>query len=394
MSNENETLKMVQSIDAAIKNMKKDGEEINAQIKKSVETTGADAKAAVEAANKLAENVKAQAAAIVEIEQKLVDRVSAGKADPVTAGGIFIKSDAFKRFADGHTQKARIEANTITGQSGSPAANSDTLVASDRLAGIVGGAFRTLRVLDVLPMGMTNSNIVEYTKESTFTNSAAEAAEGATKAESTLEFTLANAPVRTIAHFLKVSKQVLEDSAALQSFIDTRLRYGVELKLETQVIAGAGTGQQISGITASGNYTAFTPVTGDTALDSLSKAIQAVEEADYAPTAIMLNPANWHAIARLKDTTNQYIFGSPAGMLGPMLWGLPVVVSNSITANKLLVGAFNVSHQVFMRSGTVVEMFEQDDTNVQKNLLTVRAENRATLATFRAASVYYGNLTV
>lgn len=385
---------LIGEVNSAIENMKKTNAQINAELKTAAESSGAEAKAAVKKADELAAKITAQANALVEIEQKLAAKAIAGKADPVTVGSQFIKSDAFKRFADGTSNRARIEANTITGQTGSPATNSDTLVPSDRLAGIIGGAFRTLRVLDVLPLGVTNSNIIEYTKESTFTNAAAEAAEGAAKAESTLEFTLASAPVRTIAHLLKVSKQVLEDSAALQSFIDTRLRYGVDLKLETQVIAGAGTGQQISGITASGNYTAFTPTTGDTALDSISRAIQAVEEADYAPTAIMLNPANWHAIARLKDTTNQYIFGAPAGMLQPALWGLPVVVSNSITANKLIVGAFNVSHQVFMRSGTVVEMFEQDSDNVQKNLLTVRAENRATLATYRAASVYYGNLTV
>lgn len=394
MSNDKDVMSMVGDVTAAMDTMKKQNNEINALLKVAAESAGSDAKAAVKAADELAKKVASQATSIVEIEQKLADRVLSGKSSAASVGETFVKSDAFKRFADGASSRARIEANTITGQTGSPATNSDTLVPSQRLDGIVGGAFRTLKVMDVLPQGVTNSNIVEYTKESTFTNNAAEAAEGATKAESVLEFTLANAPVRTIAHFLKVSKQVLEDAAALQSFIDTRLRYGVELKLETQLIAGAGTGQQISGITASGNYTAFTPATGDTALDSLSKAIQAVEEADYAATAIMMNPANWHAIARLKDLENRYIVGSPASALQPMLWGLPVVVSNSITSGKLLVGAFNISHQVFMRSGTVVEMFEQDDTNVQKNLLTVRAEARATLATFRAASVQYGNLTL
>lgn len=392
---EKDVLSMVTEVNSAIEAMKKTNAEINASLKASVEASGKDAKDAVKAADDLAKKIQAQANSIVEIEQKIADKVISGReAAPQSAGEMFIKSDAFKRFADGASNRARIEANTITGQSGSPAVNSDTLVASDRLGGIVSGAYRTLKVLDVLPKGVTNSNIVEYTKELLFTNNAAETAEGAAKPESVLTFELASAPVRTIAHFLKVSKQVLDDAPALQSFIDTRLRYGVELKLEQQVLVGAGTGQEISGITASGNYTAFTPATGDTALDSINKAIEAVAEADYAATAIMMNPNDWYAITRLKDTTNQYIFGAPVGALGNTLWGLPVVVTNSLTAGKLLVGAFNISHQVFMRSGTVVEMFEQDDTNVQKNLLTVRAENRATLATFRAASVQYGNLTL
>lgn len=390
-----ETEKIVQEINASMEAFKKTNAEINATLKATVEATGADAKAAVQKADDLAKKLTAQADAIVELEQKLATNVQKGKEDVMTLGQMVIKSDAFKRFSSGETQKVRIEANTITGQTGSPATNSDTLVPSQRLAGIIPGAFRTLRVTDVIPNFVTNSNIVEYTKESTFTNAAAETAEGAAKPESTLEFTLANAPVRTIAHFLKVSKQVLEDAAALQSYIDQRLRYGVELKLETQIIAGAGTGQQISGITASGNHTAFTPLTGDTALDSINQAIEDVALADYTATAIMLNPANWHAIERLKDTTNQYIVGNPAGgVLAASLWGLPVIASNSVTANKLIVGDFTAAYGLFRRSGTVVEMFEQDSDNVQKNLITVRGEARATLATFVPAAVYYGNLTV
>jgi HK97 family phage major capsid protein len=390
-----ETTELVKQINASMEAFKTTNAEINANLKAAVETTGKDAKDAIAKADVLAQKLAGQADSIVALEQKLAEGVVKGKEDVKTLGQMVIKSDGFKRFASGETNKFRIEANTITGQSGSPAVNSDTLVPSQRLGGIVPGAFRTLRVTDVIPNFTTNSNIIEYTKESTFTNAAAEAAEGAAKAESTLEFTLSNAPVRTIAHFLKVSKQVLDDAAALQSYIDQRLRYGVELKLETQLIAGAGTGQQISGITASGNYTAFTPVTGDTALDSLNKAIQAVAVADYNATAIMMNPADWHAIERLKDSQNRYIVGNPAGgLLSAALWGLPVVVSNSVTSGKLIVGAFDIAHGLFRRQATVVEMFEQDSDNVQKNLVTVRGEARAALATFVPAAVQYGNLTV
>lgn len=392
---EKDPVQLVAQIGAAMDEMKKANAEMNTVLKQSCEVSGSDAKAAIAKADALAQKIQAFGTQIVELEQKLADNVHKGKAAINTLGESVIKSDAFKRFAAGESQKLRIEANTITGQSGSPASNDDTIVQSQRLAGVYGGAFRALRVLDVLPQGVTNSNIVEYTKENTFTNSAAEAAEGASKAESTLDFTLASAPVRTIAHYLKASKQILEDSSMLKSYIDTRLRYGVELKLEEQVVAGAGTGQQISGLTASGNYTAFTPLTGDTALDSLSRAIEAIAASDYASTAIMMNPADWHALERLKDSQNRYLIGNPSGgVLAANIWGLPVVVSNSVTSGKLLVGAFDVSSQVFFRNNTAVEMFEQDDTNVQKNLVTIRAERRACLATYASAAVRYGNLTL
>src|SRR5690606_25349230 len=143
-------------------------------------------------------------------------------------------SEGFKAFANGSSgnQKFRIEANTIIGQEGSPLENSDTLVAPHRLPGIIPGALRSLRVRDVLPSGVTSSNNIHYTRESAFTNDAAERNEGTQKPESALTFELVDAPVRTIAHFLKVSKQVLDDAPALQSYIDTRLRYGVELRFD------------------------------------------------------------------------------------------------------------------------------------------------------------------
>ncbi len=389
-------VQLVSQIQETMASMKKDHEVIVKELQEASKTAGADAKAAIERAEKLAEKQAANSAAIVELEQKLADNVHKGQAAVQTLGQMVIKSDAFKQYAQGNTSKFRIEANTITGQEGSPATNSDTLVPAQRLGGIVPGAFRALRVRDIVLQGTTTSNSVEYTKELLFTNNAAETAEGATKPESVLTFELANAPVRTIAHFLKVSKQVLEDATALQSYIDTRLRYGVELKYDAQLLNGNGTGQAISGMTDSGNYTAFTPVTGDNALDSINRAIEAVALADYAPTAIVLNPADWHAIERLKVGTSdaRYIVGNPNGVMGASLWGLPVVVTNNLATGKLLVGAFDIAYQVWNRSGAVVEMFEQDDTNVQKNLITVRAEMRGTLATYRPASVYYGNTTL
>ena len=59
-----------------------------------------------------------------------------------------------------------------------------------------------------------------------------------------------------------------------------------------------------------------------------------------------------------------------------------------------MVGAFDQAYQVFNRKGTVVEIFAQDDVNVQKNLVTIRAERRGALASYVPAAVYRGNLTL
>lgn len=364
------------------------------EIAATLSGMGSESKAAIATAEKAVAEIKSLADRVLEIEQKTAEAVSKGQESPKTLGQMLIETDSFKSFASGLSTKARMEfKNTITGQAGSPPANSDILVGAQRLPGIIPGAFRSLRIRDILPAGTTNSNMVEYTRELAFTNNAAEAAEAAQKAESSLTFELATAPVRTVAHFLKLSKQVMDDAPALASYVDTRLRYGVEQRIDAQLLNGNGTGQNISGMTDSGNFTAFTPASGDNAIDSISKAIYAVIGADYAPTAIVMNPADWGEIERTK-INDSYVFGSPATAVGPVIWGLPVVVTNAMTQGKFMVGAMDIAYQVWNRQGTIVEMSESDDTNFQKNLVTVRAESRLALAVYRPASVRYGDLTV
>jgi len=378
-------------LNQVIETIEKKQVEIDAMLK----SAGTESKAAVEAAEKAVQELKSLGDRMLEIEQKNADAVLRGKVEEVKSlGQSFASSDEFKAFAEGRTSKARIELkNTITGQSGSPAANSDTIVAPQRQSGIVSGAYRSLRIRDVLPFGTTTSNLVEYTRELAFTNSAAETAEGVTKPESALTFELVSAPVKTIAHWLKLSKQVMDDAPALASYVDTRLRYGVELRIDQQLLNGNGTGQNIGGLTKSGNFTAFTPVSGDNGIDSINKAIYAVAAADYQATAIILNPADWGAIERTKSTTGEYEF-APNMAMTPTLWGLPVVVTNTMTAGKFMVGAMDIAAQVWNRQGVTVEMSEADDTNFQKNLVTVRAESRLALAIYRPASIQYGSLVL
>jgi HK97 family phage major capsid protein len=385
---------LVGEVRSSMEQMKKDNATLMKELRESTALAGTQSKDAVAGMEKLAAQLQGFSNKIVDMEQKLADQVIKGKASPQTLGQLVIKSDAFKKFASGESRKMHVQANTITGQEGSPAENSDTLVAPQRLPGIVPGAFRLLRVSDIVPHGTTTSNAVEFTRELAFTNNAAETAEGAQKPESALTFELVSTPVRTIAHFIKVSKQVLDDAPALASYIDTRLRHGTDQRYDAQLLNGDGTGQNISGMTDSGNYTAYTPVTGDTALDSINRAIYAVIGADYAATGIVMNPADWGAIERLKDSQANYIIGNPQGNIGPVLWGLPVVVTNAMAAGKFLCASFDIAYQAWDRQGTVVEMFEQDSDNVQKNLLTVRSEKRGCLASYRPASTRYGNLTL
>jgi HK97 family phage major capsid protein len=388
-----EEIKKFEELNAAFELNAKKLDEFIANAKKELGDADGKAAEAVKSAEALAKQHETLVTRMTEAEQKLAEGLKKGTERPATVGETFIKSEAYQAFRDGKQAKVRLELkNTITGQEGSPPENSDVLVPPSRLPGIIPGAFRSLRIRDVIPSGATASNAVEYTRELAFVNRAAETAEGETKPESDVTFELVSAPVRTIAHWLKLSKQVLDDAPALASYIDVRLRYGVDLRIDTQLLRGNGSGQNISGMMNSGNFTAFTPATGDTALDSINRAIYQVWAADYAPTAMVMGPADWGAIERIKGDDEHYVIGNPQSALGPTLWGLPVVISNAMTPGKFILGAMDIAYQVWNRQGTAVEMYEQDEDNVQTNLVTVRAENRLALAIYRPASVVSGNL--
>jgi HK97 family phage major capsid protein len=338
---------------------------------------------------------------LLDVEQLLAGGMQGGDTQERKSWGqSMVESDAFKSFAEGgEFARARIEVkNTILGESGSPANPDDVLVGADRLPGIVPGAFRSLNILDFVNTGSTASNQIEYTRELAWTNDAAETAEGAVKPESDLTFELVQDPVRTIAHFLRASKQILDDAPMLSSYIDRRMRHGVRKRLQTQLINGNGTSPNLAGISAAGRHTAFTPTASEIALDALNRAKYAVIGADYDPNFIWLNPEDWGAMERVKEgATSKYQASDGAalayinGGMTPLIWGLPVVASNDVPSGQFMLGDSN-AFQLFMRQGVILEMFEQDADNVQRNLLTIRAEMRAAFAVYTPAAIQYGDL--
>lgn len=369
------------------------------QLRESGEVVGSlksELKAAAEKNDELAAEVKRLSDDILDVQQK-GQKADKHKQEAKSMGAQFVESEAFQSYKSGSTNKARLEMkNTIIGEGGSPQDPTNDIVPLQTMPGIVGGAFRQLRVRDILNTGVATGNTVHYTRELTFTNNAAETAEAAQKPETVLTFEGVDTPVRTIAHFLKVSKQVLDDAPALQSYIDRRLRYGVEIRMEQQIINGNGTSPNLSGMLDTGNFTSLTAASGDTDFDFANKAKYKVIESDYMADYYLINPADWGVMERIKTTDGEYI-GSTSAIgylqngLVPTLWGLPVIASNSVPQGTLIAAARDAS-MFWQRQGTTVEIFDQNEDDVEKNLLTVRAEARGAFTVFRPAAIVAGTL--
>lgn len=368
------------------------GKEMDAFLKEGVariEGIDTATKDAVKSIEKHAQDLQELGQRVKDAEQKLAESINRGHAAAsVSAGEQFARSQEVQEFLARKSKIGAVEVkNTIT--------STDATTAPDRQPGVIPGAFRALRIRDVLPTAITSLNVIETTKENTVTYAAAEIGEGSSKPESAVTFALVQTNIATIATWLKLSKQVAADAPTLANYVNTRLMHMVERRIDSQIVNGDGTTPNISGITDSGNFTAYTPLTAYTALDSIAVAISNVATADYQANAILLNPADFWTIQRAKGTTNDhYLYGNPAsGQLGQTIWGLPVVASNAVASGKLIVADFTQAYQFWQRETTTIAISDSDSDNFTKNLVTVLAEARCALETRVPAACVYGNLT-
>ena len=379
-------LKALDSVEAKLTAMstKADGEAI------TVGKISSDTKTALDA---IGVQQRELADRLLSIEQKAT---APAQATGLTSwGDQFIKSARYADFAGGNMPKLRVEIkNTLTG--------SDTNVAPDRKPGVVSGAMLPFSMEALLPSTTTSSNAIEFTKEASFTNAAAEAAEGAAKAESSLTWSLVNMPVSTVAHWIKISKQLAADAPALAAYVNTRMRYGVNQKVDTQLVVGDGTAPNISGTYDTGNFTAHGYTNAAlTAISATFKKLILIRKimadlyaAGFPADAIVLNPADWATIEIELFTTaaGQTLYSvSESGQA--RLFGLPVIQAIGMAADTLQVGRFSEAYMLYNREGVVVEMSDSDSDNFTKNLITLRAERRLALATEKPAAVRGGDLT-
>ena len=326
---------------------------------------------------------------LAEIKSQLVDlaqkqqNFTATEQKIVTVGADFIKSDAFKQLAGNERDRVRYEVkNTVLSDT--------TTTFPEQRPGVIPGNFLPVTIRSRIPVVTVTSNAVNALREASNTNNAAEVAQGASKPESAVTFEQYNVPIQTVAHWIKVSNQLLADAPAVAAYIDTRLRDGLAQRIERQILLGDGTTPNLSGLTDSGNFTAYTPVTGANLADSINRAKYALWATGNAPDTAIVNPADWSVMELTRDgSTGVYLYGTPGTVAGMTPFGVQVVLSNHMPQGYFLIGNLAGATNLFQRQGTTVEMgyINEDFTN---NLVTIRAEERLGLAVDRPAAILYG----
>ncbi|QGW02698.1 phage major capsid protein [Proteus terrae subsp. cibarius] len=360
----------------------------------STETKVAVDKMATEL-NALRESEKTLKASLGELEQHVAqmplnNAVQAAK----TIGQQVISADVLKEINSSIQSSKRISipvqaALTSTGVA-------EGVVEPQRLPGIDVAPKQRLFIRDLIAPGKTTSPAIFWVQQTGFTNKASVVPENTTKPYSDIEFATKITPVTTIAHMFKASKQILDDFAQLQSLVDAEMRYGLKFVEEQEILFGDGSGAHLHGIIPQASkYKPEFSVEKQSGIDDLRLAMLQAQLARLPATGHVLHFIDWAKIELTKDSLGRYILANPSALIGPTLWGLPVVATESTAfKGKFLTGAFNAGAQLFDREETNVVISTENTDDFEKNMISIRCEERLALAVKRPEAFVYGDFTV
>lgn len=326
-------------------------------------------------------------------------------AERKSIGQMVVESDEYKNTRERNLKSlmpVKVEGSFFKKDITSAAASAGSLIDAMRLPEIYfDPANRPQHVRDFMNVGTTSSNAVEFMVENVFTNNAAPqyqadpaAFELVAKAKSDLTFDLQTANVRTLAHYMVASRQVLDDAAMLRSYIDGRLRYGLALEEDKQILYGTGTGGDIEGIMVNANVQDAGGIAGtDTALDHIRKAIAMARMAEYPVTAIMLNPTDWANIELTKGDDGYYVWASVPNGGEARLWRVPVIETTAVDEGEFLLGNFQMGAQLWDREQSTIRVSESHEDLFVKNGVVILAEERIALTIYRPQAFVKGVFT-
>jgi hypothetical protein len=241
-------------------------------------------------------------------------------------------------------------------------------------------------VVNYLPQTTTQQSTVLYMEETTFTNNAAEAAEGAAYGEAALAYTEKNSEVRKVAVFLPVTDEQFADEPRARAMVENRLPFMLQQRLDLQVLTGDGSAPNLRGTeNVSGINSQALGV--DTIPDAIYKAMTSIRDTGYAePSVVFIRPAKWQTVRLQKTADGLYIWGHPSEAGPERIWGVPVVQTNAVTATKAVLGDYSNHSELVVRRGVDVQISNSHGTYFTSGILALRADVRVALIHYRPSA--------
>jgi len=337
---------------------------------------------------------------IQEVEKRMQRPGGVGSvvAQMKSAGQVFIESEAYKAAIEkGMKRTDAVDVTQLILKDLSSAANSVGAVAtSQRLPGIIRDpADRQIHVRDLMTVAQTVSGSIEYYVDYTgFDNQAGpQSVELALKNKSDLVLEERVSAVKTIAHHVIASRQVLDDAAMLRSYIDGRLRNGLALEEDKQILYGDGTGGALTGIfNTTGVQDQGTRAPADDLVTHIRKAMTKSRLSNYMPNGIVLNPEDWESIELLKNDGGDFIWLQYMAMSNESrVFRIPVIETNAIDPGQFLLGNFDLAATLWDRQQASVRLSDSHADLFVRNGVAILGEQRIALTVDRPSAFVKGS---
>lgn len=259
------------------------------------------------------------------------------------------------------------------------------------------GIRQELRIRDLLTSIPVTGQQYTYFREKLHTRGAAPVAEGGLKPTSNVTFEPVTDRVKKLAVWMPVTDEALDDVPQMFAYLQQLLRYDLKLEEEAQILKGDGTGENLPGLmTQATTYDTALSKAGDTAIDLVRRAIYQVrKQSQMSADGTVMTELDWMNIELQKDGENRYLFANLQGLVTPILWGRPVITSDSMdegdgtTGGEFLVANFARSTTLFDRMSFVFKMGLINDQFI-KNERALLVEERLGLGVRRKEALVKG----
>lgn len=221
-----------------------------------------------------------------------------------------------------------------------------------RQPGITRFISRPLQVIDTMPRASTMQHSIKFMIQvvrAAPTDAQMAVAEGAASTEASMQWWEYDEPMRELAAHIPVTEVQMEDVAQIRAIIDEDLRLMVLQSLDGELLIGPGTSNRIRGIATSRtiNGTATSPLkftwskNNNTAAGRRNDQLKDMKRAKtrlkitarVMPNVVYMRDETWDEISLLETTAAGFYLGSPANDFQPMIWSLPVVLTDHLSDN-------------------------------------------------------------
>lgn len=394
MSNIDDISQMISTIDGKITD--------NAQTVASLQSEIQSLKTSQGSVSELENTIKSLQKEVQALQQTKAQSVITTD-NKMDYGSRFINSNEFKAFKSAlRDRNASVRLELSAAPETTQASNSATRtsLAQPYEAGIVTDPRQVLAIESLFGKINIDVNAYQYIKYGFTTTLTATGpavvSEGSAKPESNYSGIIKTGTIKTLAHWTKMTEQMIADNGNIVAFINDDMQYQLNKVIDAQIVNGTGSGQ-LEGLSASGNYTDYITGagidTGDTVIDLILKVKTKMEAANIRNISLLLNPVDWCKVLCSKNVNKDYLIPGIVDIPQQRIWGVPVILSGSVTSGKFHMGNFYEGGKIFERQGVTVEMARSGD-DFEKNLMTLRVERRMDFAVVQPKALAYGDFSV